>query len=813
MKIFLKHKLKPGFGVLEILLASSILVLLLTSVVGLLLYGRDSLERDNLSSRASLLANEALTAVENIRDTSFPSLTDGIYGLAYSAGEWSLQGESDEIGNFTRRTTISSISDTEKKVSVEVTWFKKFSRLGRIVLSKYLTNWTEVALEPVSWWDEDWACRKEIQINNSSGSQSLVNTQILISLNTEELISNSKMNSDCSDVRFVNSDNNLILSYWIEPGTCNSSESKFWVKVPFISSFSMENIYFYYGNLLAGGVSSIDDTFIREINTGSPLVLDLPFDEGSGSIANDFSGNNNNGSITGATWVNGVFKDALDFNGSSDYVSIPNSASLNPPSITLSAWVKWNINPSSGNQWSSIINKDSDSQYRLHHNSNNSLFEFAIRTSSGARWVVSETSPVQGVWYFLVGTYNGSSLKIYVNGQLEGEISHSGDILVSTSDVRIGSRSSNDRYFNGVIDKPQIYNRELTAGEIIDLYSHYGQALLSYPGKTLVRKYYNTLSLPVSITDELCFSEDSSVSATVDIYDDWVSGYCATVTVSASSSDPIVWEVDIEVDGIPSSVWEANWSFLAPILTASGLAYNNTVVVDEPVTFGFCANRVEEEYPVQEADYTVVIDSDWGAAYCATVNVTTTSLTPITWWVDVDLSAPPSNGTPYSVWGADWSFTAPILTASGLSWNNKFISSGSPTSFGYCANRPLPQANYITVDASNSYAGGTGNRSVYDIYLTNNGSNNAELSSISLNWTGSPASILREVFINNASIWTGTVSRNGSAIFLANYILTPGGGPYNLRLRFQHSFSGRTISYINFNFSDGSVKTVGPFSL
>ncbi|MFA5644653.1 MAG: hypothetical protein WC928_03980 [Patescibacteria group bacterium] len=363
MNIFFKNKKLFGFGSLELLLAGSIFILLLTSITGLLLYGRDSLDKDNLSSRASLLANEGLTAVENIRQVSFDNLIDGVHGLYFSGGEWGFLGSYDEKNDFRRTVTISSLSPTEKRVAIEIIWPKKFGRLGRVLLVKHFSKWPEVVLAP---------------------------------------------------------------------------------------------------------------DFFTDIN----------------------------------------------------------------------------------------------------------------------------------------------------------------------------------------------------------------------------------------------------------------------------------------------------------------------------------------------------IDTDIVSSYCATVTVSTDSITPVIWSVDIDLSAPLLNGIPYSVTSADWSFASSTLTAWGLPFNET-VASGSPAFFEFCSNRPQNQADYLIVNTINTYvgSGNPGNRNVYDIYLGNNGIQDIILSSINLGWTNTPVRRLQQIFIDGTSIWSGNINSGGTAVISGGYVLVSGSGPYNLRLRFNNDFSGRTINYINFNFLDGSTKTIGPISL
>jgi len=193
------------------------------------------------------------------------------------------------------------------------------------------------------------------------------------------------------------------------------------------------------------------------------------FDEGSGLVASDSVGSNDGG-IINATWG----ARGLDFNGTNARVEVPDNPSLNPTDeITLSAWVKWEIVPSTGNGWATIINKNVDSQYRLQHKHDNTAFEFAIRTPSGGKWVDSATIPIINTWYHVVGTYDGSTLKIYVNGVLENSNSHSGVINTSTTNLSIGSRSIGDRHFNGSIEKVSIYDKALSEQEVQKLYQGY----------------------------------------------------------------------------------------------------------------------------------------------------------------------------------------------------------------------------------------------------------------------------------------------------------------------------------------------------
>lgn len=225
-----------------------------------------------------------------------------------------------------------------------------------------------------------------------------------------------------------------------------------------------------YNLSLPDNKQTVDAGAAGTINmSGNQLLLHL---DQAGSSQTDSSGSGNNATAYSTSFVTGQFDGALNFNGSTSYINIPNSASLNPTNqITLEAWIKWTIDPTTGAQWSQIINKNVDDQYQLQHNYNNTAFEFAVRTNVHRRYMLSTTTPLQGVWYHVVGTYDGSSQKIYVNGNLERTQSTSGTLVSSVSPVNLGRRSSGDRRFTGDIDEVAIYDRALTASEISSRYN------------------------------------------------------------------------------------------------------------------------------------------------------------------------------------------------------------------------------------------------------------------------------------------------------------------------------------------------------
>jgi hypothetical protein len=205
------------------------------------------------------------------------------------------------------------------------------------------------------------------------------------------------------------------------------------------------------------------------------LVGYWKFDEGSGTTAFDSSGNGNNGtwSGSGTHYTTGkVGSYAGQFNGSDDYVNGGNGTSLNPTKITLAVWVKAN---SFGNS-KRIIEKaytsfgEPYSQYNFIIGDTAPYDYFAFQASiNGTRKqaAIPHGSVTTGVWYYVVGTFDGTNLRIYLNGIEKAVTSASGNISSYDTNFLIGKMGASESYFfNGSIDEVAIYNRALSAAEI-----------------------------------------------------------------------------------------------------------------------------------------------------------------------------------------------------------------------------------------------------------------------------------------------------------------------------------------------------------
>src|SRR3989338_4080121 len=187
--------------------------------------------------------------------------------------------------------------------------------------------------------------------------------------------------------------------------------------------------------------------------------------------ANDSMGTNHGTLTNGPVFTTGKIGQGLSFDGSNDAVQIPDSNSLDVPHITVSAWVRkisnaptWGMivsrqaGISSGDNWILFYNSSANDEYRFaaQGGTNHKLYRNGVQISDN---VVSSNNDI-GQWVHIVGTAEGA-------------------LPPETSAICIGGCANNSRncdseYSNAVIDDVRIYNRALSATEILNIYNSAG---------------------------------------------------------------------------------------------------------------------------------------------------------------------------------------------------------------------------------------------------------------------------------------------------------------------------------------------------
>ncbi len=195
------------------------------------------------------------------------------------------------------------------------------------------------------------------------------------------------------------------------------------------------------------------------------LVLHLPMREGAGTFASDASRYHNDGALTGGKWV----ENGIEFNGSSDYIDCGNDANLNiTDAITISAI----INPTTLNDHRYILHKREATKgwYLLNGAVADDEFLFVVKISGTSYIAETNTALHIGKWTHITGTYDGSVVKIYVNGvEQSTSVNVIGNMETTSTNLEIGARAGSG-HINGSISDVRIYNRALSAAEIYDYY-------------------------------------------------------------------------------------------------------------------------------------------------------------------------------------------------------------------------------------------------------------------------------------------------------------------------------------------------------
>ena len=256
------------------------------------------------------------------------------------------------------------------------------------------------------------------------------------------------------------------------------AETKTWTTAEDWKEAEIDNL-----GLEPEGAEGGDDASLV-IGESSPyffVIAGYHFDTGSDTTAYDFSGNDNNGAIFGeATWVTGkVGSYALQFDGIDDYIDCGKDTSLDiTGAITVAVWI---YSDDYTQPWSSIAGRGAYSYELRFHGSTGCLQLRLYNGTEAPSRAITTDALTNGEWYYVVATYDkdggSNNNKIYRNGVLDDEDTWAGGDLAKGSVFKIGLRADYpvDNYFKGVIDELKIYNKALSAAQILAEYNAHKQ--------------------------------------------------------------------------------------------------------------------------------------------------------------------------------------------------------------------------------------------------------------------------------------------------------------------------------------------------
>src|SRR5262245_20412824 len=205
-----------------------------------------------------------------------------------------------------------------------------------------------------------------------------------------------------------------------------------------------------------------------ESRTAPALVAAYGFEEGSGTTAVDSSGRGNRGTLAGPARRAGKLGQALSFNGAGNLVNVADSNSLDLTNgMTLEAWV---YPTAASDSFDTVVLKERGT----------TSLAYALYAADGAgrppstyinivgsdRSVAGTSNLSLNTWSHLAATYNGSALRLYVNGTQVATRNQTGNAAATTNALRIGGNTVWGEYFAGLIDEVRVYNTALTQAQI-----------------------------------------------------------------------------------------------------------------------------------------------------------------------------------------------------------------------------------------------------------------------------------------------------------------------------------------------------------
>lgn len=256
----------------------------------------------------------------------------------------------------------------------------------------------------------------------------------------------------------------------------------------------ISNVQVFNTALPATGSNSVETLY----NNGSPLTSMSGFTslqgwwkldasatyDGSDWTIPDDSSNSNDGTSSGMTQANLVQSDlsftsgyspyALDFDGTNDYIDCGATVQQPTTNYSVSCWVKLDSVALCGIIGNFKTGVAPQVGFAVTVGSGLNFQFWADGTASSSAGTVTGTStPNSSTWYNVIGTYNGSLVKIYVNNVLENSVSYSATPSATDQNLVVGRWYGNydDYYTNGSISNVSIWNTALTPAQVTEIYS------------------------------------------------------------------------------------------------------------------------------------------------------------------------------------------------------------------------------------------------------------------------------------------------------------------------------------------------------
>ncbi|MEM4733383.1 MAG: LamG domain-containing protein, partial [Candidatus Bathyarchaeia archaeon] len=242
--------------------------------------------------------------------------------------------------------------------------------------------------------------------------------------------------------------------------------------------------------------------------------LVMPFDTNAIPVV-DYAGYDNNGTVTGATWTsNGKINGAYTFDGN-DFIRVEDSPNLGGDGtwsqITIEFWVYVTENQ----RGTRIISKRGSTtgtySYQIGFQTlttkpYNTIY-FDIWNASNSYREIEYQSLSLNTWYYIACTYDGTTMRMYINGNLINSTSCKGNIYSSIGiPLYVGSMNSTHYFCRAIIDEIRIYPKALTADQISRSYNQTMNLVVGYSPATTQTPSANLTYLWAMLTLQLTYA-------------------------------------------------------------------------------------------------------------------------------------------------------------------------------------------------------------------------------------------------------------------------------------------------------------------
>jgi hypothetical protein len=333
------------------------------------------------------------------------------------------------------------------------------------------------------WYDNTWSFRKELRIDHTKVSENMVNYPVLIDIIDNDL----KANSSGNDIVFTDKTGTK-LSHEVESYNSANGHLTAWVNVPSLSSTIDTSIYMYYGYPTASDQQDIAGTW----NNGFKAVYHLKENwSTSAGHFKDSTANHYDGTLTDANGNSasdaGIIGPGFRFNGDVDSINI--GVINTPQPITYSCWLKSNnIDDNRG-----ALGRYYNLYFLGTWNTGPGYLRHSVDINSVRYY--QHTSGVSNTWYQMDVTYDGSTVRYYIDGALVGSNSVSGSLSYTNFPWHIGDNGNGALFWNGVVDEVRIANICLSTGWISTYYRNVNSPATFYSVGT-----QETDSVPLNLT-------------------------------------------------------------------------------------------------------------------------------------------------------------------------------------------------------------------------------------------------------------------------------------------------------------------------